>query len=544
MLRTVFVALLIAVPTIALADTAAADRAALLHGIDALERPGVPGNLVVFGDDAFAVVTGGKRPEPVVAAARFGKGRVVVMAHSGYLAASTLPIESDTRGRLLRNALEWTVHGRKGARVGLIGSDPHLTAALSARGFETTNSIDVSEPLELEIVIWKNGAGDAATADAMVEFVEAGGSLITAACPWGWAQLRRRQGLTVRDDLPENHALRRMGIVYADGTTDATRDGRYALELSRPGAAHAGRALADLIAGTKGAARRAYLVERALRALPADDDAFLPIVENAIATIDADHAPRPGAPLGKGDGLARLAVTVRSLRWRDAGRDVTAFPGADAFPGAVPTDAPRVTRTVHLDPELAGWQSTGLYLAPGETLTVRPAAKPAVHARAPIGWRLRIGCHTDKLWQKDRWERWPEIAHTVRMHTGDTTAVTPWGGPVYFEALDRARPISLNVTGAVAAPHFVLGDAESEAAWKVSRFAPAPWAEIEGRNMVLSVPSAIVRELGDVKRVPSSGMRCLRATARSLQHHSRSGASASSPTCRSVSATCTRATRS
>lgn len=77
-----------------------ADRAALLAGIEVLARPGVPGNLVVFGEDAFAVVTGGKQPEPVVAAARVGRGRVVAMAHSGYLDAGAISQDGDSRGRL------------------------------------------------------------------------------------------------------------------------------------------------------------------------------------------------------------------------------------------------------------------------------------------------------------------------------------------------------------------------------------------------------------------------------------------------------------
>ncbi len=480
------------------------DRAALLDGIETLARPGVPGNLVVFGEQAFVVVTGNARPEPVVAAAQHGKGRVVVMAHSGYLDASALAKPGDSRGRFFRNAITWTAGRSKKVRVGIIGNDGRLAAALTKAGFATTNDIDARDPHEAHVLIWKNGAGDAETAAAVTEFVEAGGGLIAAACPWGWAQVRAKQGLTVRNDLPENRALRPMGIVFADGTTDATKNGRFAVDAAAPGNAHAGRALRDLVQGTKGATERAYLVERALRALPQDDDVFLPAVERAIAKVGNKAVPRPGNPLGKRNALARLAVTVRSLRWRDLSpEDVEALPGADAFPGAVPRKAKRGARSFRLDPTIAGWQGTGLYLAAGEVLTVRVTTTTTGKsgAQAGTGWRVRIGCHADKLWKKDRWRRWPEITHHVPLEAGTTTTATPWGGTVYFEALRDARALAVEVKGAVAAPRFVLGDAASEKAWPENRRAPGPWAEIEGRNMVLSVPSETVRDLGDVKAV-------------------------------------------
>jgi hypothetical protein len=502
MLRQILVLVALSLcPSVAFADAHDADRAQLLKDIQALDRPGVPGNLVVFGDAAFAVVTGGAQPEPVIAATRFGKGRAVVMAHSGYLDAAALAAPDDSRGELLRNALTWVSAANATPRIAIIGRAPSLIPALAKMGYTARDHVDPNGPFEADIVIWTNGAGDVATAGAVAEFVEKGGGLISAACPWGWAQLRAKQGLSVRNDLPENDVLRRMGIVYSDGTVDATRDGRYALDLSRPAAVHAGEALADLVAEEKGAAKRAYLVERALRALPKDDETFLPVVEAALASVDGTRVPRPDSGLGKKDALARLAVTVRSLSWRDlAAADVEAFPGAEAFPGGVSDDAERIQRRLSFDPSVVGWQGTGLYLAPGEVLHVK--VRTWVHATGFVPkWRLRIGCHTDKLWRKDQWKRWPEITHTTALTSATFETATPWGGLIYLEALPGASQLVVEVSGAVAAPRFVLGDEASLEEWPERRLAPGPWAEIEGKNMVLSVPSATVRELDDPARV-------------------------------------------
>ncbi|MHC5021719.1 MAG: M60 family metallopeptidase [Planctomycetota bacterium] len=58
------------------------------------------------------------------------------------------------------------------------------------------------------------------------------------------------------------------------------------------------------------------------------------------------------------------------------------------------------------------------------------------------------------------------------------------------------KAIPLTLAGVVAAPRFVLG-VTTPAEWKVARSAPGPWAELEGRHMVLTVPSAAIREYDD-----------------------------------------------
>ena len=59
------------------------------------------------------------------------------------------------------------------------------------------------------------------------------------------------------------------------------------------------------------------------------------------------------------------------------------------------------------------------------------------------------------------------------------------------------KTLDVEVKNAVLAPHFVLGDEASAASWNERRNAPGPWTELEGKNIVLSVPSNVVRNWDD-----------------------------------------------
>ncbi len=122
-----------------------ADRAALLEGVVTIGAPGSPGGVTAFGPGAFAVVGGedGKTAlAPVVAAARFEKGRIVAFGHGGYFESFA---DKDT-GKLLLNAVRWTagdakpgkrprvaVVGRADVRMGEVGHAVVVPVAGAAR---------------------------------------------------------------------------------------------------------------------------------------------------------------------------------------------------------------------------------------------------------------------------------------------------------------------------------------------------------------------------------------------------------------------------
>lgn len=201
---------------------------------------------------------------------------------------------------------------------------------------------------------------------------------------------------------------------------------------------------------------------------------------------------------------------------------VTAHHDAVRFPGAVKADAPRVSRTLAFSTGVPRWQSTGLYAAPGETVTVK------LDAPLPAGvkLRVRIGCHTDELTESNHWplKRFPLLSREFEVTPGAPAPIAnAFGGnifvevsgtelttvtPYMWEGWESARPkpetlakvgalpFKLAFANAVEAPCFRLGE-DAPAAWEKIRTAPAPWAELIGKNVVLHVPSSEIRDLKD-----------------------------------------------
>jgi hypothetical protein len=460
---------------LALPAAAFAGEPGLTAGVSRIAAPGVPGPLSVVGDKAFPLVcaTGDGFLQPVVAAARHDRGRVVVFGHTGYLDAAALR-RHDT-GRLLENAVRWA----GGDTVGVLELEG-AAKALEARKIRVVRLAlrDLPKRLtKLDVLCLRpSKVKDEALLDAVRDFVAKGGGLVAADLGWGWRQLN--PGRDLASEHPGNRLLAPMGIVFTGGYLEAPGAKGYPVaEPSR--LAHAGRALDSLLARSGDAAYATRIVVRAAASLPLQDPFLLPRLR---------ELPEQRADLER----VRLAVTI-ALAKRLPAEEIRAHPAAAEFPGAVPGKAPRVTREVVVDPAVPGWTSTGLYAPPGEVVTVRGGA----------GLRVRIGAHSDQLYGKQEWRRAPEVSFVRALGEPGTRVASPFGGLVYIEVPGKGKDgeATLTVSGAVLSPLFVLGEtAVSE--WRSSiRRRPGPWAELATRKVILTVPSRVIRNLDDPRPV-------------------------------------------
>ena len=198
-----------------------------------------------------------------------------------------------------------------------------------------------------------------------------GGGLVMADLGWGWLQLHR--GKTLQRDHPGNRLLAPAGIVWADGTLRRTSQAGFAATPA-PQLCHAGRALDMLLAHARGQASpdEGQIVQAvavlcdAVRSLPVGDRLLLPRLREVQRHVSAAAFPTPDRPLRMGKDPLAWVVTAMQL-WQDrnlpAGK-IRAHPAAEAFPGAVPKAARRVSRQVSIDTAVPGWHSTGLYAPP------------------------------------------------------------------------------------------------------------------------------------------------------------------------------------
>lgn len=177
---------------------------------------------------------------------------------------------------------------------------------------------------------------------------------------------------------------------------------------------------------------------------------------------------------------------------------------AESSFGPIPKEAPRLNRqTVTVNGQWTGYLPTGLYVPPGELVTV---TVPAVLVGK--GYVLRISGHVDALDDAEAWSRMPKgIQSSFVITEAKTTIASPYGGALYIDVGDEADgkvarqlgPLAVEVSGAIEAPYFVLG-VHTNAQWAASlRQRPAPYAELVTERVAVSVPSSMVRNTADIE---------------------------------------------
>jgi len=468
------------------------DRTRLLDGVRTIAAPGLPGSLAVYGPEAFPLVAGktdGTARAAVIAAGRLGKGRVVALAHDGYFNAEALGT-ADT-GRLIRNAVAWAAGDEK-ARVAVVGL-PALRDLLTAAGMDA-RTVSLREELAgYRAVVVTHQGMDAAAVERVRVFAEAGGGVVAASTGWGWVQITGRPIA----EHPLSAITRGAGVVWTDGTVERTAPAGFDLTLPLSPLVHAGEALTALlekrVLDPADAAQSSTSVLLAARSSVPGDPLLAPRLQALRKAAGMAGQPSERDPVSTRTPLRRVALALDVDEAQRLAPDaVRAHPAAADFPGAVPADAPRVTRRLTVDLSVPGWKSTGLYAAPGERITLTVTGAP------PRGVALRIGAHTDALWHLAAWKRAPEITRTFPVRGERTAGAGAFGGPIYVTVPDNATgKLDVTLSGGVEAPYFRRGET-SPADWKSSnRLRPAPWAELQGEELILTVPSTHVRALED-----------------------------------------------
>ena len=472
------------------------DQAALRQGVAEIAAPGLPGPVAVFGPQAFAVVVGrvGKGlSAPVVAASRLGQGRVVAFGHPSYLEKEALDT-ADT-GVLVLNAVHWLARPGRTLRVG-VRDRPDLAAFLRAHqvAVHSLDGAGWTERLAGDAVVSCPLADLApAEAAALDRYARGGGGLLAAELGWGWLQLNPGKTLLQHGG---DRLLAQAGLLWADGTLDRTSAQGYGAGTPPAAVFNASAALDAVLAGTSdGMMQAVETTLLAARTLPPGDTLLLPRLEALRAAHRSDPLLALQQPITQAQPLERLLLTLEvRLAMHLPTDQIRALPAAATFPGLVPDTAPRVTRTVTVDTSVPDWHSTGLYAAPGEAITVTVPADTT-----KLGLQVRIGAHTDPLWQLTSWERAPEITRAFPIHTANTQAANAFGGPVYVIVPlgCKAGMVSVTVAHAVEAPLFVRGKTDLTTWRQTIRNAPAPWAELQGNSVILTLPSRVVRDLDD-----------------------------------------------
>ncbi len=484
-----------------------ADLDALLKDVNEIVAPGCGvGPVAVFGDRAFPVMTGtnGRCRLPILAAARWGKGRVVLAGHEGLYGTTQRP---DQR-RLIINTATWLAGDRPRPVRVLVVDHRQVAPVLKEAGFEVSviGAGELADALPKADVVFVSGnhftaADRAQLLEKVAAFIEGGGGYFDGIPGWGWQQLNPR--LSLPNDHGGNRITARMGLAIADGMVGGTGKEGFLADRSGLDLTHAGRALAALEKQAAGGAKLSKqnlaqigaTLTNACGAVPGDDTLLLPKLRALIEKQGTAAVPMPKQPLGLDNPVGRIACVLQNAEMRRAPVEkLKPHPAAAGFPGAVPPEAKRIEKAVTVDTAVPDWASTGLYAAPGEAIEVMV---PPDAAKAGLG--LRIGAHTDHIWGHDRWSRFPEISYATPLTALTTKFGNPFGGIVYITVPRGCKlgRIQVRIKGAVEMPYFVQGVTPLHEWQQTIRHHPAPFAELATRKIILTIPSSAVRGLHD-----------------------------------------------
>lgn len=147
-------------------------------------------DLVLIGDHAFPLAMN-SQGQVVMAASLYGRGRMVVLGHEGYLTAFP---------HLVENAVTW---------LGGDGSDT-LSVAVHRQVKTVADNLSTSE-LKVEVVggfglgvgaaVYATDAYSiAADAKGLVAFMKAGGGVLIGGQAWTWAQTRPKDNVLLLFD--------------------------------------------------------------------------------------------------------------------------------------------------------------------------------------------------------------------------------------------------------------------------------------------------------------------------------------------------------
>lgn len=179
------------------------DYYTIMSGLEEIDIQGqsVPSDLVLIGDHAFPLAMN-PRGQVMMAASRYGQGRVVVLGHESYL--TRFP-------GLIENALMWLMPCTGDA--GIVGIQKNLVPVADNLCFSPV-SAELSDFREgLAIYVTDAYSVDACAKD-LIAFVKAGGGLIIAGQAWSWAEAHPQGNVFL--NFPGNKVCSVSGIYFSE----------------------------------------------------------------------------------------------------------------------------------------------------------------------------------------------------------------------------------------------------------------------------------------------------------------------------------------
>eukprot|EP00756_Hemistasia_phaeocysticola_P015366 Hpha_TRINITY_DN15409_c0_g2::TRINITY_DN15409_c0_g2_i7::g.176040::m.176040 len=472
-----------------------------------------------------------------------GSGRVLAFANAGF--ASGGGMDATLKTELFTN---WAFRGKASPKV-VVDLDccstdvkAHLQAmgaTIAAEGLsgyssianlKTTLEADNIDTLVLTFPENRHAGNPPYSTDgyesAIIDWIKAGGSVIAAGAttPWTWNYNDGRYRQNTCRLYPGNKIFESVGLLWYCRGYSFSYDSEWTKIVTEPDLVLS-KALGDLAAHTSTSVLSATLpasqtlqLDTLLICSPCSGTANVCTdlaVYDDIWTKGNNVVSGPCEPTYNGlhsnltfpipndNGWATCTSTLKSI--------FAGFPDSKQPSAAVLNAAKRfplsgytldvanrqAVVTQEIKPYLKGWHSTGCYAAPGDQIEIQIPSKYIGGITV-----MRIGVHSDGLWPRDEWLRFPETLVKQRDFdsTGNARMVSVWGGPVWVWVdwsipstenatyLSRTNDVILTIKNVYRMLWYEHG-VTTEADWEIQRARPdAPWADLQCRTETYSIP--------------------------------------------------------
>ncbi|XP_069059719.1 TRPM8 channel-associated factor homolog [Pleurodeles waltl] len=460
------------------------------HGIDIIEdirhlqtnvidlnisNGGQPSQLMVHGQLAFPIGLDDSH-QSFLAAAHYGKGRVIVATHENQINTPGLKT-------FLLNAISWLDAGRKG-KVGMASSLKGLHDILSQNNVASEYT-DLTPNLSVYCCL----AYSDREVQKIQEFVAEGGGLLIGGHAWWWAS--QNPGKDAVAQHPGNKILNAFGISIL-GQTLSARTYRAMDPEEVPKVYHFRRALSKLLQDSSEKLDKKPSPPSRIKKLAQDCAEMLKLSAEGSGDVHSIHQMlkdllrRNGVP----EVSKKKPIKSTSNKYLLIG---LATPLYERYPDVFevykhPKTDEVCDVTVSINANNKGpraWRSTGLFLYPRQKASiVFPSS--AINAQLQV----QIGCHTDNLSGKEELFRPPVVTKVYDVKSEKMTIGSLWGGLIYILVPEKCQLglLPVTISGALRALYYKHGET-SESAWMdaIQHHAP-PWAEFANDNIILTVP--------------------------------------------------------
>ncbi|XP_042343171.1 TRPM8 channel-associated factor homolog isoform X2 [Plectropomus leopardus] len=435
---------------------------------------------LVHGPLAFPIGTT-EDGRAFLAGSYYGKGRVVVIAHEYLLKVETL-------ASLWTNAIDWLDQGRNG----VVGVAPDVKLAnKSGLKFEKTK---LKKDLSVFVCnIWSDDHAE------IQDFVAEGGGLLIGGQLWYWASTHWGNPMTEHSG---NKILKKMGLglmppkIYGGGSNKPLVPNQAVKNAN-----HFRHRLQRFAGSVTQGDKLTKDEEENLKQLGIECAYFLKM--EAHESYQYTHVLSVLTDIMKISGMPQVSEknpvkTPKDHLLLSVGPEAyKVSPDRDALLPYLIKDLPSLplvnNQRIRVTVNTAGgeeWISTGLYLSPGMKTQI---TIPAMIVNK--SWEIQISCQSDTL-NHDELKRAPRVVERFPVTRERMQLQNMWGGLIYLVAPPNTKVegAEVIVQQAISAPYYKSG-VTTTAEWSSLRKAPAPWAEMEFDNIILTAPSDSVRDL-------------------------------------------------